>query len=325
MLAIRLLRRAACLFPIVAGAGLASAQGYPAKPVSVVVTFPPGAATDTFARLAARRMGELLGQQFVVLNRDGAGGIVGTGAVAKAAPDGYTLLWGTSGPMTIAAAWVDKLPYDVAGDFAPIGVFTTIPFFLVVHPSLPVRSVKELIALARAQPGKLNYASGGTGGISHFAAEYFKTLAGVKITHVPYRGTALFETELVAGQVELSFVSTIVAMRNATSGRLRVLATTGAERSALFPDVPTMKQAGVADYEFIQWYGLLAPAKTPPAIVATLNAALMKSLDDPDVRKRVATEGGTVLPNSPEQFAAAYRAELAKYERTIKAAGLKVQ
>ncbi len=300
-------------------------QAYPAKPVSVIVTFPPGAATDTFARLAARRMTELMGQQVVVLNRDGAGGIIGTNLAAKAAPDGYTLLWGTSGPMTIAAAWMDKLPYDVANDFAPIGVFTTIPFFLVIHPSLPVKNVKELVALSRAQPGKLNYASGGVGGISHFAAELFKVMTKTNITHVPYRGTAIFETELIGGQVEMAFVSPTVAQRNVNSGRLKALAATGEKRSGVFPDVPTMKEAGVPQYQFIQWYGLLGPAKLPPALVSQLNAALMKSLDDPDVKKRVAIEGGTIASNTPEQFAAAYKAELAQYEKTIKAAGLKAE
>ncbi len=310
----------------IGGVGLpvAAQPGALTKPVTVIVTFPPGAATDTFARLAARRMTELLGQQVVVMNRDGAGGIIGTNFAAKAQPDGYTLLWGTSGPMTISAAWMEKLPYDVVNDFTPIGVFTTIPFFLVTHPSLPVKNVKELVALAKAQPGKLNYASGGVGGISHFAAELFKEMTKINVTHVPYRGTAIFETELISGQVEMAFVSPTVAQRNVNSGRLRALAATDIKRSSVFPEVPTMKEAGVTNYQFTQWYGLLGPAKLPPALVSQFNAALMKSLDDPEVRKRVVAEGGTIAANTPEQFAAAYKAELAQYEKIIKAAGLKV-
>ena len=304
-------------------AAQAHAQAYPSKPMTLIVTFPPGAATDTFARVAARRMSDMLGQQMVVVNRDGAGGITATGAAAKAAPDGYTLLWGTSGPMTISQAWGVKLPYDTIKDFAPIGVFTRIPFFLVVHPSLPVKNPRELVALAKAKPGVLNYASGGLGGISHFAGELFKALAGVNLTHVPYRGTAIFETELVSGLVEVAFVSPTVAQRNAAPReRLRVLATTGAQRSFLFPNVPTMAEGGVRGYQFNQWYGMLGPARLPPQLVSTLNGALMKSLEDSDVRKRIVAEGGTSVPNTAEQFAASLETELREYTKTIKAAGL---
>lgn len=302
---------------------VAQAQNYPTKPMTLIVTFPPGAATDTFARVAARRMSELLGQQMLVVNRDGAGGITATQYAAKAAPDGYTLLWGTSGPMTISQAWGVKLPYDTIRDFAPIGVFTRIPFFLVVHPSLPVKSPRELVALAKSKPGVLNYASGGIGGISHFAGELFKALGGVDLTHVPYRGTAIFETELISGLVEVAFVSPTIAQRNAAPReRLRVLATTGNQRSFLFPQVPTMIEGGVRGYQFGQWYGMLGPARLPPQLVSTLNGALMKSLEDPEVRKRIVGEGGTSAPNTPEQFASALQSELAQFTKTIKAAGL---
>ncbi len=310
-------------FSLLSGVTLVHAQSYPTKPVSLVVTFPPGAATDTFARVAARQMSELLGQQVVVINQAGAGGITATAAAAKAAPDGYSLLWGSSGPMTISQAWGTPLPYDTVRDFAPVGVFTRIPFFMVVHPSLPVKTPRELVAFASARPGVLNYASGGIGGISHFAGELFKAIGKVQLTHVPYRGTAIFESELIAGMVEIAFVSPTVAQRNAAPReRLRVLATTGPQRSHVFPNTPTMSEGGVPGYEFTQWYGVFGPAKLPASIVSTLNGALMKSLEEPDVRKRIAAEGGSSAPNTPAQFASSLRDELDKYTKVIKAAGL---
>lgn len=308
---------------LLGGATLGHAQRYPTKPISLVVTFPPGAATDTFARVAARQVSELLGQQVVVINQAGAGGITATAAAAKVAPDGYSLLWGSSGPMTISQAWGTRLPYDTVRDFSPVGVFTRIPFFMVVHPSLPVKTPRELVAFASARPGVLNYASGGIGGISHFAGELFKAIGGVQLTHVPYRGTAIFESELISGMVEVAFVSPTVAQRNATPReRLRVLATTGPQRSHVFPNVPTMAEGGVRGYEFTQWYGVFGPTQLPQDIVATLNVALMKSLENPDVKKRIAAEGGSSTPNTPAQFASALRDELSNYTKTIKAAGL---
>lgn len=303
--------------------GLSVAQSYPTKPMTLVVTYPPGAATDVFARVAARRMGELLGQQIVVLNRDGAGGATGTDVVAKAVGDGYTLLWGSSGPITISPVWAEKMPYDVMRDFAPVGLFAKIPFFLLAHPSVPAKTVKDVIALAKARPGKLNFASGGVGSQSHFAGEFFRSLAKIDIVHVPYRGTAISETELISGQVELGFASPTVTLRNTVQGRLRALATTGGQRSDMFPSVPTMAEAGVKGYEFIQWYGLLVPAKTPRDIVAILNATMNKSLEDPDVKKRIANEGGTASPNTADQFGAYLKAELVKNGKMIKDAGIR--
>ena len=303
--------------------GIAFGQNYPVKPMTLVVTYPPGAATDVFARVAARSMGDMLGHQVVVLNRDGAGGATGTDLVAKASGDGYMLLWGSSGPVTISPVWADKMPYDVMRDFAPVGLFVKIPFYLLVHPSVPVKTVKELVTLARAKPGKLNFSSGGVGSQSHFAGEFFRSLAKIDIVHVPYRGTAISETELIAGQIELGFASPTVTMRSASTGRLRVLATTGTQRSEMFPQVPTMAEAGVPGYEFIQWYGLLVPAKTPREVVSLLNATLNKSLDDPNVKKKIASEGGTAAPQTPEQFGAYLKAELAKNGKMIKEAGIR--
>jgi tripartite-type tricarboxylate transporter receptor subunit TctC len=301
----------------------AQAQPWPSKPVTIVVPFPPGAATDVFARSAGRRMGELLNQTFIVLNRDGASGSIGTELVARASADGHTLLWGSSGPLAISPVWTEKLPYEPLRDFAPVSLFAKIPFLLIVHPSVPARNLTELIALARANPGKLNYASSGTGGTAHLAAELFRSLARIDIVHVPYRGTALFATDLVAGQVDLAFAGPTTGLPHVTTGRLRAIATSGMTRTPLLPQLPTMAEAGLPGYEFTQWYGLLAPARTSRDIVATLNSALHKAMDDAEVKKRVATEGGSLAPTTPDNFGHFIRDELAKNARMIRASGLK--
>ncbi|MDB5811311.1 MAG: Tripartite tricarboxylate transporter family receptor protein [Betaproteobacteria bacterium] len=301
----------------------ASAQNYPSKSMTLVVPFPPGAATDVFARAAGRRMGELLGQTIVVLNRDGASGAIGTEMVAKAASDGYTLLWGSSGPLAISPVWTEKLAYDPLRDFAPVSLFAKIPYLLIVHPMVPAKNVKELVALAKAKPGKLNFASSGTGGTAHLAGELFKSMAHIDIVHVPYRGTSLFATELIAGQVDLAFAGPTTALPHLAPGRIRALATSGARRSEMFPDVPTMSEAGVSGYEFTQWYGLLVPAKTPREIVTALNGALLKAMDEPDVKKRIAAEAAAAAQGTPEEFAAYLKSELAKNAKMIRDAKLK--
>jgi len=301
----------------------ADAQSYPSKQMTLVVPFPPGAATDVFARAAGRRMGELLGAQIVVLNRDGASGAIGTEMVAKAAGDGYTLLWGSSGPLAISPVWTEKVPYDPLRDFAPVSLFAKIPYLLIIHPAVPARNVKELVALARAHPGKLNFASSGTGGTAHLAGELFKSMTKIDIIHVPYRGTSLFVTELIGGQVDLAFAGPTSALPHLAPGRVRALATSGARRSEMFPDVPTMSEAGVAGYEFTQWYGLLVPAKTPREIVNTLNATLLKAMDDPDVKKRIAGEAAAPAQGTPDEFAAYLKSELQKNAKMIRDAKLK--
>jgi tripartite-type tricarboxylate transporter receptor subunit TctC len=316
-------RAAATLFCVLMLSPSAGAQTYPVKSMTLVVPFPPGAATDVFARAAGRRMGELLGQTIIVLNRDGASGAIGTDMVAKAAGDGYTLLWGSSGPLAISPVWTEKLPYDPVRDFAPVSLFAKIPYLLVIHPLVPARSVKELVALARARPGRLNFASSGTGGTAHLAGELFKSMTKIDIVHVPYRGTSLFATELIAGQVDLAFAGPTTALPHLAPGRMRALATTGTRRSEMFPDVPTMPEAGVPGYEFTQWYGLLAPARTPREIVNVLNATLLKSMDEPDVKKRVAGEAAAAAPGTPEEFSMYLKSELAKNAKTIKDANLR--
>ena len=311
-----------CLAVAAVAASSAYAQQYPRRAISLVVPFPPGAATDAFARVVAHGMTETLGQQVVVINRAGAAGTIGTDSVARAAPDGYTLVWGTSSGLSIMPALGRKLPYDPQRDFAPVSLGAKLAYVLVVHPSVPARSVKELVAFAKSKPGVLNYASAGTGGAPHLSGELFKTMAGIDIVHVPYRGTALFATDLVAGQVDLAFASPVTTLPFTNTGRLRPLAVTVTSRIEAYPNVPTMAEAGLRGYELTQWYAMLAPAKTPPEIIAILNAAMRKALADPVVRKRITSEGGLPSATSPDELLSFIKAETAKFEKIIKTAGV---
>ena len=301
----------------------AAAQSYPRRTVTIVVPYSPGAATDILARAAAQRLSDIMGQQFIVLNRDGATGAIGTEFVAKSAPDGYTLLWGSSGPLTISPNINAKLPYDPLRDFAPISVFSLIPYVLVVHPSVPVKSLKELIAFAKARPGKLTYPSSGTGSAPHLASELLKSMAGIDLLHVPYKGTALFMTDLISGQVDVAFTGIASSLGYIKAGRLVPLAVTGPKRSDLLPNMPTMPEAGLPGYEVVVFYSLLAPAGTPKEITTALNAALHKSLEHPDIKTRIANEGAYPAGSTPEQFAAFLKTEIAKYAKVIKDAGIK--
>ncbi len=290
-----------------------SSSAYPRRTVTMVVPYSPGGATDILGRAAAQKLTELLGQQFIVVNRDGATGAIGSEFVAKSAPDGYTLLWGSASPIAINRAYNPKLPYDPLRDFTGVALFCQIPYMLVVHPSLPVRNVKELIALARAQPGKLNFASSGTGGAPHLSGELLKTMTGIDMVHVPYKGTALFMTDLLSGQIELAFTAATSSLAPAKAGRLRALAVTSTRRSPLMPELPTMAEAGVPGYELVNWYGMLAPSATPPDVVATLNAAMLRTLEFADVKGRIAAEGAYPAGGSSEQFNAFIREEVKRY------------
>ncbi len=301
------------------------AQQYPRRPITLVIPFPPGAATDAFGRLVSRRMSHDLGQQIVVMNRDGAAGIIGSEYVARAAPDGYTLLWGTSSGLAIMPALRKKLPYDPQRDLAPVSLGAKVAWVLVVHPSVPANSVKALVALAKTQPGKLNFASAGTGGAPHLAGELFKSMTAINIVHIPYRGTALFATDLVAGQVDLGFASPVTTLPLTRSGRLKPLAVTAAKRLDIYPDIPTMIEAGLPGFELTQWYAMLAPAHTPSDIVATLNAAIRNALADPDVVKRLSDEGGIASPTSAEGLADFIRKETASYAKIIQTAGIRTE
>jgi tripartite-type tricarboxylate transporter receptor subunit TctC len=315
----------AALLVLILTCAWAGAQPYPRRPVNLVVPFPPGAATDAFARIISRHMADQFGQQIVVINRDGAAGIIGTESVARAVPDGYTLLWGTSSGLAILPVLRQKLPFDPQRDLAPISLGAKLAYVLVVHPSVPANTVKELVALAKARPGRLNFASAGVGGAPHLAGELFKSMAKINIVHVPYRGTSLFATDLVAGQVDLAFASPVTTLPFTRTGRLKALAVTIATRLDMYPEVPTMAEAGLTGYELTQWYALLAPAKTPSDIITILNNAMRNALADADVKKRLTSEGGVPSPTTPEGLLAFIRSETASYEKIIKNAGIKTE
>jgi tripartite-type tricarboxylate transporter receptor subunit TctC len=301
---------------------LAPAQSYPAKPIRFIVPYPPGGGTDVVARILSEPLAAELGQPIIIDNRGGAAGNVGTDIAAKAPADGYNILF-TLSSHTINPRLYDKLPFDVERDFVPISLAAQIPQILVAHPSVPANTVQELIALAKAQPGKLNYASVGTGSPGHIAGELFKLKTGVDIVHVPYKGGGPAVTDTIGGQVQLLFVSMPAAWQFVKAGKLKAIAVASAKRSQTAPDVPTIAESGVPDCIVESWYGALAPAKTPPAAVARLNAALTKVLETPQVRERLFAQGAEAAPSTPAEFDRVIKDELAKWEYVIKAANIK--
>jgi len=305
-------------------AASSAADVFPAKPIRLIVPFAPGGGTDLIARTISPPLTAAVGQPVVVDNRAGAGGVIGADLVAKAPPDGYTLMMGTPGPLTINPNLLAKVPYRL-GDFAPVTLATISPFVLVVNANLPVASVKELIALAKARPGALNYGSAGNGSVAHLATEQFKALAGVDITHVPYKGSSQSVTDLIGGQVQIVIENLPTVLPHIRSGRLIALAVGTRKRSALLPDVPTMVEAGVAGYEASTASGVLAPAKTPREIVVRLNRDLVAILQAPEIRERFAAQGLEAVGSTREQYAEHLRAEFAQNAKVIKAAGIKIE
>jgi tripartite-type tricarboxylate transporter receptor subunit TctC len=303
---------------------LAAAQAYPDKPIRVIVPVPAGGTPDVVARMVAPALSSLLGQHLVIDNRGGAGGLIGAELAAKAVPDGYTLFFSSPGSLTILPHLQKQVAYDTLTDFAPISLVSIGPFLLITHPSVPVRTVKELIALAKAEPGKLNYASAGNGAANHLAMELFKSMAGVNITHVPYKGAPQAVTDLIGGSVDLMFNSIPPVLQHIKTGRLRLLGVASAKRSPQLPDVPTISEAGVPGYEAITWFGLLAPARTPKPIVVRLSAALVKVVHAPDIKSQLEIQGYDPVGSSPEEFAAFIRTESQKYAKVVKLSGAKV-
>ena len=301
------------------------AQTYPAKPVRFIVPFAAGGGSDLVARTVAQKLTEVLGQPVVIDNRAGAAGTIGADLAARSPPDGHTLFLGSNGPLAINPSLYVKLPYDAARDFAPVSLVTIMPFLLVVHPSLPVKSVKELIALARAKPGQLNYGSPGNGSTTHLANELLKSMTGMQITHVPYKGVAPAATDLISGNIQMLSGDLSTLIPHVRSGRMRPLAVTSARRSALLPDMPTIAEAGVRGYEAVGWFGVLVPSGTPQGVIERLNAAMLKGLGTADARERLSAFGGEVAVGSPEQFAAHIRREAAKWSKVIRAVGLKAE
>ncbi|MEP7205962.1 MAG: tripartite tricarboxylate transporter substrate binding protein [Casimicrobiaceae bacterium] len=304
--------------------GGALAQAYPSHAIRMVVPYPPAGGTDIVARIVVEQLAPAIGQPIVIDNRGGAAGNIGTDLVAKAAPDGYTVLF-TLSSHTINPKLFAKLPFDVEKDFAPVGLAASIPQILVAHPSVPANTIAELIALAKAQPGKLNFASVGTGSPGHIAGELFKLRAGVDLVHVPYKGGGPAVTDTLGGQVQLLFVSMPAAWQYVKSGRLKALAVTSDRRSVVAPDVPTMAEAGVADCVVNSWYGALMPAKTPPAVIAKWEAALRRVLAMPEVRDKLLLQGAEAVSSTPAEFDAIIKDELKKWEYVIREARIKAE
>ena len=298
-----------------------SAQSYPSKPLRIVVPQLPGGGNDTIARMVAQKLTMALKQQVVADNRPGAGGLIAAELVAKSAPDGYTLLLANVATMAIIPNVQKKVPYDPVKDFEPVSLVASAPLLVVVHPSLPVTSVKQLIALAKAKPGQLNYASNGVGSSTHLATEMFKMMTGTKMVHVPYKGLSAATTDLMSGQVQVMFSSAVAMMPQVKAGRLRAIAMTGAKRSPAIPDVPTVAEAGVPDYEAGSWYGICAPAGTARPIVDQLSREIAVAVKSPDVIERLALEGVIPVGSTPEQFGAYIKRELAHVRDVVKASG----
>ena len=318
-----LLRITAVALACAVATGTAFAQSWPSRAVKVVVPYPPGGPTDIVGRVVAQKLAEQTGQPFVVENRAGAGGNIGAEAVARSAPDGYTLLVGTTGHAVNATLF--KAPgYRVLQDFVPVSQLTAGPLVVVVNPSLPARNMRELAARARERPGMITYASSGNGASTHLAVEMFNTMAGVRMTHVPYKGSAPGLADTIAGQTSVMFDTMLSAMPHVRSGRLRALATTGAARSPAAPDLPTVAESGFPGYEAIAWNGLMAPAGTPPEVVARLNAEVRKALELPEVRERFASQGFAASWSEPEAFRTFVQGEVEKWGRAVKASGATV-
>jgi len=301
-----------------------AALGYPAKPIRLIVPFAPGGGTDITARTIALKLTEAWGQPVVTDNRAGANGTIGVDIATKSPPDGYTLTM-ISSSHSVNVSLYKKLPCDLVKDLAPITQATTQPYALVVHPSVPAKSVKELIALAKAKPGTLNYGSSGTGGLSHLSGALFASLARINITHIPYKGGAPAMTDVIGGQIQMLFSTILQSHAHIKAGRLRALAVTTAKRSGGAPELPTMQEAGVPGYEVAGWYGVLAPAGTPQAIITRLNKEIVRILHTEDVKERLSADGSEPVGNTPAQFAAHIKSEIAKWRVVVKEAGIRAE
>ena len=305
-------------------AGAAAAQDYPQKPIRIIIPFAPGGSNDIIGRLLAARLTETLGQQVMPDNRAGAGGSIGAELAAKSPPDGYTLVIGHIGTLAVNPTLYRKLAYNPTTDFAPISTIAKVANMMVVHPTLPARSVAELVALAKRQPGALAYGSGGTGGAGHLATEYFKLMAKIDMVHVPYKGTGPALVDLIAGQTQLVFAGIPGIVGHVKSGRLRPLGVSTTRRLAAFPDVPTIAEAGVPGYEATQWYGVLAPAGTPAPIIDRLNREIASWVQTPRLQERLVADGSEPFVTRPEEFSAFIKSEIARWAPVIKSANIVV-
>jgi tripartite-type tricarboxylate transporter receptor subunit TctC len=299
------------------------AQAYPIKPVRLIVPFVPGGGADAAARLFGAKLGESVGQQIIIDNRGGAGGTIGAELAAKSAPDGYTLLLGTAN-LAMNVSLYGKRPYDPVKDFVTVSLLSSTPNVIAVHPSLPVKTVRDLIAFAKAHPGQINYASGGNGSTAHLAAELFKTMAQVSLVHVPYKGSGPATIAVLSGESPLTMVPALAVMPHVQSGRLRALAISSVRRADALPDLPTVAESGLPGYEASQWYGVMVPTGTPENIVTRLNAELVKIVHSPDMTARLAAEASIPFGSTPQQFAAYLQEEIVKWARVVKFSGAKL-
>jgi len=318
-------RLAAALVLGAAALGAAAQAGYPNKPVKVLTGFPPGQATDVLGRSVAQKLSEAFGQQFFVDNKPGAAGIIATQAAMTAPADGYTLLLTSSGPLAVNPGLYTKLPYDPIKDFVPVAGLALVPLVLVTNTAFAPTSVKEVVALAKAKPGTINYASGGNGVTNHLVMEMFRSAAGINLTHVPYKGGPPALTDLMGGQVNLMFETTVASLPFVKQGRLRALAVSSIKRSTAAPDVPTLNELGYTGFNGVPWVAIVAPAHTPPAIVAKLNAAINKALATKEVRDYFIAQGAEPMPMTPEELGAFTKSEIAKWTRAVKDSGAKVE
>lgn len=303
--------------------GNAWSQAWPAKPVKIIVAFPPGQATDQAARTIAQKLSETLGQQFYVENKPGAASIIGSEAAAKSPNDGYTLFMGSSGSLAVNPGMYAKLPYDPIKDFTPISLALKVPFFVVVNPSVPAGSIKELVAYLKANPGKINFGTAGNGAANHLSTELFKSVTGVSIVHVPYKGSPPAVTDLLAGQISMMFETGPLIMPHMKTGRLKVLAVASAKRSLAAPELVTVAESGYPGFETVGWAGLLAPSGTPKEIVARLNAEVVKILSQTEVTGRFVALGAELVSSSADDFGAYIKSETAKWGKVIKDSGVK--
>ncbi len=303
----------------------AYAQAYPTKPIRIIVGFAPSGGTDIAARIVGKKLGESLGQTIVIDNRPGAGGTLGNALAATAQPDGYTLLMTANGPHSIAPSLYASLPYDIFKDYAAISLVAANPYVLIVHPTVPVASVKELVAWLKASPGRANYASAGNGTPAHLAGELFKSMAGVSMAHVPYKGAAPALANLMAGEVSVMFAEMIAVTPQLKSGKLRALAVTTAARSVFVPDLPTISETGLAGYDVAVWYGLLAPAGTPKSVIARLNTEVVAALNSPEIKEQFTRSGSATAASTPAAFDAVIRRDFDMWARVIKGAGIKLE
>lgn len=313
----------ACALGSLCVTGIVAAQTYPNRSVNIVIGFPPGGAIDTIARVMAPKMSADLGQPVVIENKAGAGGVIGMQSVARAEPDGHTVFMGTMGNFSITPALVKDLPYNVAKDFAPVTQVASSGFMLYVNAALPIKTVTELIAYAKANPGKTNFSSSGNGGLPHMAAEMFASTAGIKMTHIPYKGSAPSVNDLIAGQVQLTFEAVSIGLPHVKSGKLRALATTGLQRLDVLPDVPTVAET-IAGFNVTNWFGMAVPAKTSSERIARLNQSVVKALQDPDVKKTLASLGVNPVGDSPTEFGAYIQSEFVRWQKVINDANIKL-